>query len=92
MCKKERREGGGEVYASQVGRVGVLGEPRLENILPKFFSGKTNYNFFFFFDGKYLTSFRLLKNKYIMCTHMCHLTGIVLQPNNHVLNILGMLS
>ena len=54
MCEKERREGGGvggggEVYASQVGRVGVLGEPRLENILPKFFSGKTNYNFFFFF-------------------------------------------
>ena len=57
-----------------------------------FFQVKQITTFFFFFDGKYLTSFRMLKNKYIMCTRMCHLTGIVLQPNNHVLNILGMLS
>ena len=27
---------------------------------------------FFFFDGKYLTSFRKLKTRYIMCTRMCH--------------------
>ena len=57
-----------------------------------FFRVKQITTFFFFFDGKYLTSFRMLKNKYIMCTRMCHLTGIVLQPNNHVLNILGKLS
>ena len=52
MRERERGGGGGEwwggweVYASQVGRVGVLGERRLENILPEFFLGKTNYNFY----------------------------------------------